>query len=373
MRIVDSEQLRSLLETSGATGQRPPIFLYGAGNTGKNVCQSLSRRGIDITAFLDQHAAGQLWHGRPVLQPDSPDISPAVREQSVTLVCVFNPDADVLGIVGRLETLGYGCAATFPHVHAVLESDLGDCLWLTKTSFLAEQQTRIADCRALWADETSRDLYDALLKFRSSGDYTDLPLPDTKNQYFPPDIPAWKTPLRFVDCGAYDGDTLDQAGCVTGKVAAIAAFEPDAGSFGKLTAFVRANAAALPAETALWPCGVWSHTTQLSFSGGGLEGSCLLTDGSGYSVSCVALDDVIPLFRPNLIKMDVEGAEYEALWGARRLIQESRPGLAICLYHRPAHLWQIPLLLKEWDLGYRFFLRLHGYSGFETVLYAVSE
>ena len=45
--------------------------------------------------------------------------------------------------------------------------------------------------------------------------------------------------------------------------------------------------------------------------------------------------------------MDIEGAEYEALLGARGTISKYRPGLAISLYHRPADLWQIPLLINE--------------------------
>jgi hypothetical protein len=85
------------------------------------------------------------------------------------------------------------------------------------------------------------------------------------------------------------------------------------------------------------------------------------------------LDDALTGFKPNLIKMDVEGAEYAALLGARRTIEQNRPGLAICLYHSPAHLWQIPALIQSWDLGYRFFLRAHYYNGFDLVMYAVSS
>ena len=68
--------------------------------------------------------------------------------------------------------------------------------------------------------------------------------------------------------------------------------------------------------------------------------------------------------------MDIEGAEFGALWGARKTIARHRPALAICLYHRPEHLWQIPLLVNEWYGGRaRLFLRAHCYNGFELVLY----
>ncbi|MFC1925964.1 FkbM family methyltransferase, partial [Chloroflexota bacterium] len=87
----------------------------------------------------------------------------------------------------------------------------------------------------------------------------------------------------------------------------------------------------------------------------------------------VALDDVIPSFSPNLIKYDIEGVEYEGLMGAKGLIHRDRPGLAICLYHRPQHMWQIPLLIKSWELGYELFMRSHKNNGFDVVMYAISD
>ncbi len=89
-------------------------------------------------------------------------------------------------------------------------------------------------------------------------------------------------------------------------------------------------------------------------------------------IQCVSLDEAVSTFRPNLIKMDIEGAEYDALLGARNLIRTNTPGLAISLYHKPEHLWQLPLLIEELAPGkYRFFMRLHAFNDFELVLYAI--
>jgi hypothetical protein len=95
----------------------------------------------------------------------------------------------------------------------------------------------------------------------------------------------------------------------------------------------------------------------------------------GSTVTAVALDDVLVGWHPTFIKMDIEGSEVEALAGARRVILENRPSLAICVYHRPDHLWRIPLLLSRSAdmIGYRYYLRAHGFNGFDTVLYASPE
>ena len=87
----------------------------------------------------------------------------------------------------------------------------------------------------------------------------------------------------------------------------------------------------------------------------------------------VALDDVLHGYQPNLIKMDCEGAEIEGLLGAKDTIIQNRPGLAICVYHAPDHLWKIPMLIQKWDMGYEFYLRNHAYNGFDIVMYAVNS
>ena len=69
--------------------------------------------------------------------------------------------------------------------------------------------------------------------------------------------------------------------------------------------------------------------------------------------------------------MDIEGAEIEALQGAQNTIKKYKPTLAISLYHKPEHLFTIPLLINSWNLGYKFYIRSHGNNLLETVLYCV--
>ncbi|OQY48104.1 MAG: hypothetical protein B6247_25605 [Candidatus Parabeggiatoa sp. nov. 2] len=71
------------------------------------------------------------------------------------------------------------------------------------------------------------------------------------------------------------------------------------------------------------------------------------------------------------IKMDIEGAELEALKGASETIRKYKPKLAIALYHNPQHLTEIPILIKSLCPEYEFFLRIHSFFSRELVLYAV--
>jgi FkbM family methyltransferase len=89
---------------------------------------------------------------------------------------------------------------------------------------------------------------------------------------------------------------------------------------------------------------------------------------------CMALDDYVSqanLTRIDFVKMDIEGAELEALAGAQELIASRRPRLAVSAYHRPEHLWEIPQAIMASHSGYRLFFGHHTPVKWESVFYAV--
>ena len=83
------------------------------------------------------------------------------------------------------------------------------------------------------------------------------------------------------------------------------------------------------------------------------------------------LDSLLGDARPTFMKFDIEGAEVDALTGARQTIERQAPILAVCVYHQQDHLWRIPLLLREWRDDYALFLRPHNEEGWDLVCYAV--
>ena len=72
----------------------------------------------------------------------------------------------------------------------------------------------------------------------------------------------------------------------------------------------------------------------------------------------------------NFIKMDIEGAELEALKGAVRTIRKFKPKLAISVYHNIKDFWEITQWIESLDLGYKFHLRHFTIYIGETVLFA---
>ena len=70
-----------------------------------------------------------------------------------------------------------------------------------------------------------------------------------------------------------------------------------------------------------------------------------------------------------LIKMDIEGSEYEAILGAKRVIQKNKPRLAISIYHSGEDYYRLPLLVKELVPEYKIAIRHHKKNHMDTDMY----
>ena len=71
------------------------------------------------------------------------------------------------------------------------------------------------------------------------------------------------------------------------------------------------------------------------------------------------------------IKMDVEGAELDALHGAKETILRNHPKLAICFYHYQRDFVEIQKWIHSLVPEYKLYIRHHSFSVNETVLYAI--
>ena len=74
--------------------------------------------------------------------------------------------------------------------------------------------------------------------------------------------------------------------------------------------------------------------------------------------------------RVDYIKMDIEGSEIPALDGAKDIIKEYKPKLAICGYHKPDDYWTIPKKIKQLNSDYKLYFEHHYFKMGESVFYA---
>ena len=95
---------------------------------------------------------------------------------------------------------------------------------------------------------------------------------------------------------------------------------------------------------------------------------------NGCSVEAITLDEISELYKinPTFIKVDVEGYEEKLLNGACRIIEKSKPIIAVAIYHKYDDLWKIPLKINAFLPKHKLFLRSYMNVN-ETVLYAIPE
>lgn len=158
-----------------------------------------------------------------------------------------------------------------------------------------------------------------------------------------------------LDCGAHLGLYTRKA--LEAGARLVVAIDPGA----KQMACIRRNFSAeiaagrvVPSEKGLWD----SEGRLVLHSNADTAVASLMFVGPGDSstVPVTTIDRMtaeLKLPRVDLIKMDIEGAEQQALAGARDTLARFKPRLAIAGYHRPDDPQRIPLLVRAANPGYR--------------------
>jgi FkbM family methyltransferase len=342
-----------------------PILIYGAGRRGKQVAAFLLDQAQEIVGFADAAAkGGETWRSLPIHRLEDWWDKGLARNVTI-VVAIHNCHIDMVPLLDWLAHETTGRCINPVQFQTIFDGQFPSSYWLAGPQAYAGQDDNLAALATLLADDGSRELLRRIVNFRQTGNYAALPKPTLDDQYCPSDLPRWTQPLRFIDAGAFNGDTLQQLKRNGYKFEQIVAFEPDPENFSHLSRCVENLGSGI-----CLPCGLARTTQQLRFAAGG-SGASRIDDSGEMLIQCVAIDETLPGFRPTLIKMDIEGAEPDALYGATKTIATSRPALAISAYHHPAHLWELAFLIDRWRLGYHFHLRMHGYNSFDLVLYAL--
>lgn len=337
------------------------IVIWGTGIAAGIVYDKFKELKKDIKFFVEssQSVPKQKFKDKAVK-----DITDIVPSDFVIIAANFN-----YAIHKKLEAAGIeNYMYLDPHwfKNAGMDSfDRFECL-------LRENEGKINQAYELLEDPKSRKSFQNVLLHRAVHDITLLEEIYEEPAYFGNDVIGAVDGV-FVDCGAFQGDTLQQflsQGRTEYKYYAI---EPEEYNYGKLVDYCRKcnveNVVCLN-------LGVWDKKEKLYFCGEqGADTGKILPEGSASQIVINAdtIDHIVGGENVNFIKMDIEGAEINALLGGMRVIQQNRPALAVSAYHELEHLWEIPLLLKSFYRGYRIYFRHHSWNMSDTLCYAIAD
>ena len=345
----DLEKYRDIIEK-----QDRKLVLFGAGDCGHVIYNMLHNVGIDVYCFCD-NALGDRTDEATGLQIVFPDFLKDERDQIAVLVCAVE-EYIYQAIRKQVSSLGIDKSNIY------IMRNYYDRL---SVAYLEENMHKYIDAYQLLTDDFSRKVFLARMKkVYLMSDISEIVSSSTE-EYFDEKVILTDQEV-FIDCGGFDGDTsvkfIDKCG---GTYADIVIFEPEL--YKK--SVIEKNMSGYRYE--LYQSGVWSKITRLYFDALETDGSHVSESESNCVIEAVSLDESVYDKQPTFIKMDIEGSEQEALKGCRKIIRDFHPKLAICVYHKPEDLYEIPVLIKKLNPDYKLYLRQYSNSRFETVLYAI--
>ncbi len=219
----------------------------------------------------------------------------------------------------------------------------------------------------LLADRKSKEIFQKVINFKISFDYNFMKgfTNDHKGQYFDKEIIPKINNISFVDGGGYVGDTASEVIANYPDFKKIYLIEPIAENLR-----IAKRDLAEYENIEFLNCGVSNRKETLYFNE---EKSFSTIYGKGtQSVEVDTIDNLIKE-RVDFIKLDIEGAEQDAIDGARETIQKQRPILAICIYHKAEDWYKIPQKVLEIDKNYQIYLRHYMEGIFESVMYFIPK
>jgi FkbM family methyltransferase len=335
------------------SGPDAPVYVLGRNKYAQRVS-----RAVAVAAYIDDTTEEKLYLGRPVIRMAE------LPRDCVVVSCVVN--ARPLTALDRLQAAGVRQVIDYctlsrlgPGVFAPVDYSAG-----------ASEDIRENLDRYQWlfdrlADDTSREHLAKVLRFRLTMDLEQMRgfSLAVDRQYFE-EFLTFRAGDVFVDGGGYDGDTSARFVARNNAYKRIYYFEP-------VPAMMEISQRRLAGlrDIRFLEKGLFSCNGRLSFDAAADDASRLSATGQ-TEIEVVRLDDEVP--EPiTFLKLDIEGAEHEALLGAADHIRSDIPMMAIAIYHAPGDFWRVPLRVLEINAGYRVYVRHYTEGILETVMFFV--
>lgn len=335
------------------------VYIFGTQKLGTRAFDSFTKYGkASVKGFIDNNPELTSFKGLKVYRPEELVES---KDRINVIIASINY---VHEMETQLKELGFENIIHYP-VLSLFDNETfhPEPVYDGLYDEYVEHEKEYDEIRKLFNDEKSLQVFDKIIEYRKTYSTSIYPEIKDKQAYFEAFLPNEKV---FVDGGAFDGVTSKEySEFVGGEYEKIYVIEPDSASM----CLTKENLNAYK-NIEYIEAGLSDSHKFLKFDSRGDTGSLFCEDGTDV-IECCTLDKIVKEEKA-FIKLDIEGAETEALLGAKRLIQNGST-LAICVYHRPCDLRTIPTLIKSMNPKYKFYLRHYWACIFETVLYAVCE
>ena len=337
-------------------------IIYGAGKGGAITYQHLVENGIEVIAFIDDFKNGE-YFGKPIIKLE--DLNK------------YKADAYFIGTAENVKKI-FDWASKLEHYvdkERILYSLISACDKNGNKIEIFSPPKCIDDYINLFEDNDFKkdlinnfndikfyntnikksfiqieniELLSLFLKYKAKANEEEYSYKEINFDVEEGDI--------VLDCGANSSKSgglnciyfAKKAG-INGKVYA---FEPIPRIYNELLEDVKGFENIIPVNK-----GVSDRRQQAYFED--FSARSKVSNSGNIKVELTTIDDFVReknIPKVDFIKMDIEGAELDALKGAINTIKTFKPKLAICIYHKPEHFYEIPTFIKSIVPEYKIWL-----------------
>lgn len=318
-----------------------PVVVYGMGNGADKVLDEFARLEIPVMGVTasDDFVRGQLFRGFKVKK---------LSEFEGDFVIAVSFATCIPSVMEHIYSLSKKYRVIVPCV-PVFGAEIFN------RDFIERNKDNLDAAYSLFEDEESKRIFKGCAEFIFGGELDVLQsITSDKSEAFE-NILKLNENEAFLDLGAYRGDTVEEfLHYAKGKYESIIALEPDRRSHKKLALFVEKKYNVITVQKAI------TDKSSVAFFNSAAGRQSSLSD-KGEKIETVTVDELCAGRRITYIKMDVEGAEYEALSGGEETLKEQKPKLNIALYHNSKDIFALPLKIASINPDYKFFIRRHPY------------
>lgn len=326
-------------------------YLFGRNIYAKNIVEQL-----DIDGFIDDFTNEKEYLGKPIFKLEEIE-----KHNSLVLVISGGNTKSALKRVNSLEIECLDYFSFFKYSNLNLKEILFNEGFKNEFDLNKDKFQKVY---TLLNDQLSKKHFLNLMNFRYS--YNIKYLEDFSNledkQYFEDFLPHDKNEV-FLDIGGYDGFTSEEFIKKFPFYESIHIFEPELKNLDlakkRLSNYNNIN---------FHNFGLSNKKATLQFNTSG-SASKISEDGD-IVIEVDRLDDIINE-KVTFIKMDIEGAELDAIDGALETIKNYHPKMAISVYHRPSDFWKILEKIFSIRNDYEVYLRHYTESIYETIMFFI--
>ena len=328
--------------------QHKDVVLYAAGKTCERIYRYLKSKGVQVAAICD-------WNKRGAFLDSGLEIIPFETllqkyNNAWIVVCTFNYSVDAITNL---------CLRGIHEKNILRATYSSNLAYFSTEEFLntPDLYNGYKYAYELAHDETSRRIVLELLRRDFTGSHHLRKTSSLSDEFVYFDFEFGEKEV-FVQAGCYTGDTVEAFIEFRNHNPrdVIYTFDGD----DKLEELARKNLERY-SNVHHYKLGLWDKNDTLHFLSEGNSRSRLLDAEwpSDYKnmLEVVSLDSFFadkPEL-PTFIELDIEGAEPQALLGAKHILQTAKPKLAICVYHCQDHIYSIPKIIKDINPGYQRF------------------